>query len=208
MWPLMIALGCAEAPYSVTVLGPSFAHDLNNLQQAAGSAGSTITPLPISEVSTWLGPAPDYLSEPLWRAEVRAGLDQWEWASQGRRTFHEVSVRSEAVLVLEFQDSEHSDSCDAGFSDTSLAHAFTWDSPCKAGVVHLNLDRRWVLNQSAEEESYDVRYVVMHEVGHVLGLGHDDGPGKVMSTEYAGPIHQLDQIEVAALEAVLSGDDK
>lgn len=203
---LLLTLACAVEPAADTAT-PDFSHDLNNgLEIVQGQGESGITPIPHRIIPVYVGPAPSGLSDPLWRQEVQVAFAQWEWAMQGRKRFEEVVDPDDAAVVLTFAEPTHREPCDQGFSETSLAHAFTWDSPCVAGVIHLNAGRRWVLNQSDAPDTFDLRYAVMHELGHVLGLGHHDGPGRLMSTSYAGPIHQLDEHERQDILAVLDGE--
>jgi len=75
------------------------------------------------------------------------------------------------------------------------------------GVVCLNPQRRWVAGSSSavsvtDRKSYDLAYVLAHEIGHVLGLDHPGPKGELMSFEYSGGIHALQAGDVAGIVAL------
>jgi hypothetical protein len=184
----------------------SFAHDLNDLSDPLAARNDrAITPWPSAQISYAVEPLPGFIDHGHFHLELRRGLDEWERATLHRRVFFRIENVRDAQLVFGFQSPDHHDSCDRGFSTRAhtIAHAFTFDVPCKAGVVHLNAHLRWVLNGSHRKGTYDVRYAVMHEVGHLLGLGHIDEPGHIMHPEYGGVFRQLSNKESAdVLEAL------
>ncbi len=208
---LVLLVGCQPSGSSenrvipvVTPTAPSYAADLNNVKGGAVSATIGIEPLPGEQLGYFIEPPPDGLLEPgLWRAEVAAALGEWSRAIEagtgsGERglEFVEVFSQAEAAVVIGFRDGDHEDGCDAGFSSVStMAHAFTYRNGCLAGTIHLNSDLIWVLNAATRDEVFDVRSVILHEVGHLLGLDHIDDPSSIMNAAYEGPIRQVTPVE-------------
>lgn len=52
------------------------------------------------------------------------------------------------------------------------------------GLICLNTSARWKTGFDGDLKSYDLRYVLAHEIGHVLGLDHPSASGQLMSWRY------------------------
>jgi len=149
------------------------------------------------------------LDEATYRNEVRAALDEWTRATDSRRIFHGIDDPRQAQVVFGFRRADHMGTakCEDAFSGGKLtiAHAFTFESTCLAGIIHLNQDLKWVMDGSNRKGTYDVRYAVLHEVGHILGLNHVNTPGNIMYADYVGVVRKLTDEESLAVIAVLDG---
>jgi hypothetical protein len=51
-------------------------------------------------------------------------------------------------------------------------------------LVCLNPDQRWKVGFDGDIEVYDLRYTLVHEIGHAIGLDHPGPSGQVMSFVY------------------------
>jgi hypothetical protein len=51
-------------------------------------------------------------------------------------------------------------------------------------LVCLNPDQRWKVGFDGDTEVYDIRYTLVHEIGHAIGLDHPGPSGQVMSFRY------------------------
>lgn len=87
----------------------------------------------------------------------------YEWGQYTPLTFTEVSVISDADIKISLQEGNHSDSYPFDGNGGTLAHAFYPPD----GRVHLDI---------AETDWHDEKVlfrVLVHEFGHMLGLGHN-----------------------------------
>ena len=52
-------------------------------------------------------------------------------------------------------------------------------------LVCLNPDQRWKVGFDGNIEVYDLRYTLVHEIGHAIGLDHPGPSGQIMSFGYS-----------------------
>lgn len=183
----------------------SYAHDLShgNLAQSGGPVD--IVPWDSTIISYAVDSDGAPIDRDTFRAEVRAALDEWTRVTEQKRQFSEVEDPFTAQFLFAFRTRDHRENCDKGFTNESntIAHAFTSDSKCLAGVVHLNAGLEWHADGSNRFGTYDVRSAILHETGHLIGLGHYETPGHIMFHEYVGVVRRLTDAEGAdALEVI------
>ena len=94
---------------------------------------------------------------------------------------------------------------------TTLAHAFQPGNESIfgaggsiAGDLHMDVNRTWV-DDAADVSGngvFDIFTVMLHELGHSLGLGHSDVFGSVMEPIYAGSRRTLHADDLAGIQAI------
>jgi len=112
---------------------------------------------------------------------------------------------------------------------TGSVFAHTWgptdvsfDVFSNPGNMHFDIDEQWVtsgapnfsLPSSATSLQIDLESIILHELGHVLGLGHEDSFGRglglpVMQSFYNGPFRTLTADDIAGARALYAcvGED-
>lgn len=99
-----------------------------------------------------------------------------------------------------------------GFSSASvLAHAYLPGTEglygpggTLTGDVHVNEAKDWVDDPFDDDDGmeYDLFTVLLHEVGHALGLGHSDVPGAVMAPTYEGGKRDLTEDDIEGIQTL------
>jgi hypothetical protein len=126
---------------------------------------------------------------PLPEGDVRAALQVVlaEWGTYAAITFTPTAqAEANASVDISFPSGDHGD----GFPFTPygavLAHTF-YPPPNPepiAGDMHVNYDQAWSVNGGLQ-----LYAVMLHEMGHALGLGHSDTPSDVMYPYYQATRH-------------------
>ncbi len=112
-------------------------------------------------------------------AAVRAAFATWSAATE--LTFGEVPASEDPDLFIEWRTAADPDLSMVG---GTVAHA---DFPPGCSIVTDTLpkpihfdDSEHAWSIGATVGAFDVETVALHEIGHILGLGHSDVPGAVM----------------------------
>ena len=58
-------------------------------------------------------------------------------------------------------------------------------------LVCLNPDEKWKVGFGGDENVYDIRYTLIHEIGHAIGLDHPGPSGQVMGFRYTEAFPEL-----------------
>lgn len=131
------------------------------------------------------------------RPSVRAAFDEWQ--RQIPVDFQEVGRSEDAILKLAWKKGDHGDGeAFDGRQGNVLAHAFP-PPTCggmHAGQCHFDNEERWGLNHS--NGIRDIQTVALHEIGHVLGLGHSNTG--VMLERYRGQLRVLSQGDIDSIQ--------
>lgn len=69
-------------------------------------------------------------------------------------------------------------------------------------LVCFNPVRRWKIGFDGNLEVYDLRYVLMHEIGHAIGLNHPLARGQLMTHKYGEAFRQLQPGDIQGIVAL------
>jgi hypothetical protein len=141
-------------------------------------------------IKYWVGTAPGYLSRDAVLSEVGAALDTW--AATGLVSFLRVEEQATADVTLSWL-------CAAADGDGAGGEVARAD---KRGITFDVSDRWATAAADLHPRSFRLRPVVLHEVGHVLGLTHSEDPRSVMAPYYFEGRLKLSQGDIDALKAL------
>ncbi|KAE8694152.1 Eukaryotic aspartyl protease family protein [Hibiscus syriacus] len=125
-----------------------------------------------------------------------------KWAVVSDFTFREVRFFSRSDVVLGFHRRGHGDNYPFDGPGNVLAHAF---AP-QYGKLHFDADENWSSNNLTRFNQIDLESVSIHELGHILGLGHSRDPDAIMYAYYMpGSIKRdLSQDDIDGIRALYS----
>uniref|UniRef100_A0A3B3ZDE8 Peptidase metallopeptidase domain-containing protein n=1 Tax=Periophthalmus magnuspinnatus TaxID=409849 RepID=A0A3B3ZDE8_9GOBI len=108
------------------------------------------------------------------------------WAQPTPLDFHEVGSPGDTDLQIDFHQGYHGDDYPFDGVGGAVGHAFFPSDPQRAGGIHLDAQEEWAFRQTAAEGT-DLFTVLLHELGHALGLSHSSSRHSVMRPYYQGP---------------------
>lgn len=133
-----------------------------------------------ASLSVYFGALPSWLDRNAALGEIRRAADAWAGVAQ--LSFSESSLRKlRRQIEIWAAAGDHGDGFPFDGRGGVLAHTFypPPNAETIAGDIHLDLDEPWKLGADV-----DLFSVVLHELGHALGLGHNDDPASVMYPYY------------------------
>jgi len=96
------------------------------------------------------------------------------WASRTHFSFSQAQGVSNADIKIGFHRGNHGDGNPFDGTGGILAHAF---APTD-GRFHYDADESWSVG--VRQGAFDLQTVALHEIGHLLGLGHSEVEGAIM----------------------------
>jgi hypothetical protein len=126
------------------------------------------------------------LSMEMLARETAAAFQVWERAAG--LSFHEIGDARDADIVLGAQGQPR------GRAFANVAYAPDSEEGVRSierALVCLNPDHEWKVGFDGNEAVYDIRYTMIHEIGHAIGLDHPGPSGQVMGFRYTEAFDDL-----------------
>ncbi|KAJ7974495.1 metalloendoproteinase 2-MMP-like [Quillaja saponaria] len=123
-----------------------------------------------------------------------------KWAAVSQFTFEEGSEGQQTNIVIGFYSGDHGDGRPFDGPGRILAHAFAPEN----GNFHYDADENW--SNNPVQGQFDLESLALHEIGHLLGLGHSQDPNAIMvSGIESGAIRRnLGQDDINGIRALYS----
>lgn len=103
------------------------------------------------------------------------------WSAQSIVSFTHVDREEDADIIVGIQQEPRG----IAFADVLIGDVDNNGRKSIArGLVCLNPDANWKIGLDGNLRAYDFKYVIAHEIGHVLGLDHPDSNHQLMSFKY------------------------
>ena len=127
-----------------------------------------------------------------------------QWAAAANLTFTEIDDPDSADIIVRFSILEHGDGVPFDGPGGTLAHAFfpPPNGGSLAGDAHFDDEEPWSIDTPAPAGRIDLASVILHEIGHSLGLGHSAVQDAVMYPFYAGERRQLHPDDIQGIQAL------
>ncbi len=127
------------------------------------------------------------------------------WADASSLSFTEATGADNADLKISFDEGSHGDPFPFDGAGGTLGHSF-FPGTQQAGEIHLCSAESWTL--SPIEDGFDLFTVILHELGHALGLEHSIEESAVMAPSYAAAgFMALTQTDVDAIRVLYGSAD-
>lgn len=133
----------------------------------------------------------------IFQGAVQAAVKTWN--ATGLVRFELVEAATEFDVLCAWRRTAHED-CPSFGQDSSVAHA---SSRAGASFVHFDAGRDW---SPQATQPLPLAQVALHELGHVLGLGHSNDPQAVMFPNYDERRNLPNRSDLAGLSSLYGGE--
>lgn len=126
------------------------------------------------------------ISQPTLQEETAAAFRVWEEAAN--ITFVRIDDPDQANILIGAQERP------AGRAYANVEYQPGNDDGVRTigqALVCLNPEQRWKVGFDGNIDVYDIRYTLVHEIGHAIGLDHPGPSGQVMSFSYSEQYSEL-----------------
>jgi hypothetical protein len=156
-----------------------------------------------ARVGYWLGAMANGVDAAAARTEIARAMSQWSAAAAIEFT-PMGSPKQARSIDIAFLPRDHGDGFRFDGRGGVLAHTFYPPPNAEpiAGDLHLDIEEPWRIGLDV-----DVFSVALHELGHALGLGHNDDPNSVMYPYYrrVNGLRPADISEIRKLYSATAG---
>lgn len=126
--------------------------------------------------------------------ETAAAFRAWERAANV--TFHKVDDPRDADIVLGAQGQP----VGTAFANvTYLPGSQDTVRLIDQALVCLNPEQKWKIGFDGNKDVYDIRYTLIHEIGHAIGLDHPGPEGQLMGFRYTEAFAELQPGDVRGI---------
>lgn len=135
------------------------------------------------------------------RREVHAAFAAWEQAAN--IVFRETASVAEAGILIGADAKPRGRAfTNVALRDETGARDSTSMGAIRQSLICFNPQKPWKIGFDGNLDVYDVRYMVMHEIGHAIGLDHPSPQGQLMSFRYVEAARGLQPGDMAGAAAL------
>lgn len=134
------------------------------------------------------------------RDEVELAFGEWSRAAD--IVFRQIGDATEADIVIGAQKTPR------GRAYSNVAYASRNEkgtTPISKSLICLNPAMEWKQGFDGDLDVYDLRYTLIHEIGHAIGLDHPGPHGQLMSFSYREDFRKLQAGDIAGAAALYGG---
>jgi len=136
-------------------------------------------------------------SESSYPSDVKFALDKWRDATNGVISF-ELTENKDADITIEWVKKLKSESLDAaGNTDIKFFNQTKFKILTKADIQLLNVV------EGQELTNFDMTNLAVHEIGHALGLNHNDAEDSIMNPTLKIPSKEIKAITRPEIQPLL-----